>query len=47
MLEESGKIDYNKLKPVLFEMPTYSYLRTGEMIGKCTTLGKKFREENM
>ena len=47
VLEESGKIDYNKLKPVLFEMPTYSYLRTGEMIGKCTTLGKKFREENM
>ena len=31
---------------VLFEMPTYSYLRTGEMIGKCTTLGKKFLEEN-
>lgn len=46
MLNADGKVDYNKLKPVLFEMPTYSYLRTGEMIGKCTTLGKKFREEN-
>ena len=45
MLNEDGKVDYNKLKPVLFEMPTYSYLRTGEMIGKCTTFGKKFREE--
>lgn len=47
MLNEDGKVDYNKLKPVLFEMPTYSYLRTGEMIGKCTTFGKKFREENL
>ncbi len=47
MLNGDGKVDYNKLKPVLFEMPTYSYLRTGEMIGKCTTLGKKFREENL
>ena len=46
MLNADGKVDYNKLKPVLFEMPTYSYLRTGEMIGKCTTLGKKFLEEN-
>lgn len=47
MLNADGKVDYNKLKPVLFEMPTYSYLRTGDMIGKCTTLGKNFREENL
>lgn len=39
-LDENGKPDYNKLKPVLFEMPTYSYLRTGEMIGRCKTIGK-------
>ena len=43
-LNENGKVDYNKLKPVLFEMPTYSYLRTGEMIGKCTQPGKEYRE---
>lgn len=43
-LDENGKVDYNKLKPVLFEMPTYSYLRTGEMIGKCTQPGKEYRE---
>lgn len=43
MLNSEGKVDYNKLKPVLFEMPTYSYLRTGEVIGKCTTLGKKLK----
>lgn len=34
-LNESGKINYNTLKPVLFEFPTYEYLRTGDVIGKC------------
>lgn len=34
-LTETGKIDYRKLKPVLFEMPTYEYLITGGVIGKC------------
>lgn len=35
MLTRDGKLDYNVLKPVLFEFPTYSYLATGEMLGKC------------
>lgn len=39
-LNENGKIDYNVLKPVLFEFPTYSYLKTGEVIGKCLKLDK-------
>ena len=26
------------LKPVLFEMPTYEYLRTGDVIGKYMNL---------
>ena len=30
-----NKLDYHKLKPVLFEMPTYQYLLTGEVIGDC------------
>lgn len=30
-----GKINYNALKPVLFEFPTCSYLKTGELLGKC------------
>lgn len=34
-LNGAGKIDYHTLKPVLFEFPTYEYLRTGEVIGKC------------
>lgn len=32
------KIDYQVLKPVLFEFPTYEYLRTGEVVGKCLSL---------
>ena len=40
-LNEDGKIDYNKLKPVLFEFPTYEYLETGAVLGKCLS----FKEE--
>lgn len=40
VLNDAGKIDYRTLKPVLFEMPTYEYLSTGKVIGKCMTLGK-------
>ena len=40
ILNADGKIDYSILKPVLFEMPTYQYLHTGDVIGKCRTLGK-------
>ena len=35
VLDSDSKLDYTKLKPVLFEFPTYSYLATGEIIGKC------------
>ena len=34
-LDDAGKINYLTLKPVLFEFPTYQYLRTGTVIGKC------------
>lgn len=34
-LDEAGTINYNTLKPILFEFPTYEYLKTGEVIGKC------------
>ena len=40
VLNEAGKIDYHTLKPVLFEMPTYEYLRTGDVIGKCMNLAQ-------
>lgn len=41
VLDENGKISYQLLKPVLFEMPTYEYLVSGEVIGKCRSLGRK------
>lgn len=34
-LSESGKIDYHKFKPVLFEFPTYEYFVTGDKVGNC------------
>ena len=34
-LNEEEKINYHVLKPLLFEFPTYEYLRTGDVIGKC------------
>ena len=39
-LNEAGKIDYRSLKPVLFEFPTYEYLKTGEVLGKCLSFKK-------
>lgn len=41
VLDGNGKLDYAKLKPVLFEFPTYSYIATGEVIGKCLKLDKE------
>lgn len=40
VLDSEGKLDYTQLKPVLFEFPTYSYIATGEIIGKCLNLDK-------
>lgn len=34
-LDEKGKISYRAMKPVLFEFPTYEYLKTGDVLGKC------------
>ena len=41
ILNPAGKIDYGVFKPILFEMPGYTYLRTGETAAKCMTLGKE------
>ena len=41
VLDSKGKLDYARLKPVLFEFPCYSYLATGEIIGKCLNLDKQ------
>lgn len=41
ILDERGRPDYNRLKPVLFEFPTYSYVAAGEVIGKCLRLDRE------
>ena len=40
VLDADGKPDYTRLKPVLFDFTTYSYIATGEVIGKCLNLDK-------
>lgn len=40
ILNQAGKIDYSVFKPVLFEMPGYNYLRTGDIAAKCMTFGR-------
>lgn len=44
ILNEKGKIDYDFFKPILFEMPGYTYLKTGDTAAKCMTLGKEKTE---
>ena len=39
-VKELRKPDYRSLKPVLFEKPTYEYLRTGDVIGKCMSYAR-------
>lgn len=42
ILTASGdKPDYEKFKPVLFEMPNYTFLKTGESLGGCKSFMKK------
>lgn len=40
-LNEAGKIDYRRFKPVLFEFPTYEYFVTGEKVGDCARMNPK------
>jgi len=44
-LNEKGKIDYEKVSPVLFEFQNAQYLSTGKVIGKCWSYGKDFIDE--
>lgn len=45
-LNEKGKIDYTKFKPILFEFPNYTYKKTGETIGNCLNLKKEKDDKN-
>lgn len=43
VLNDKGKLDYHSLKPVLFEMPTYEFIKTGEVLGKCLSFADQFK----
>lgn len=43
-LNAEGKINYHTLKPVLFEFPTYEYLKTGDVLGKCLSFQKQDKQ---
>ena len=45
MLDEKGQINYERLKPVLFEMPTHKYLATGKVLGDAVKMGRTFKGE--
>lgn len=45
ILTSDGKIDYEKVNPILFEMPQRTYLTTGKVIAKCWNEGKKYIRE--
>ena len=40
VLTESGKIDFEKVHPILFEMQQTRYLRSGDAVGYCWNIGK-------
>ncbi len=44
-LNEKGKVDYEKMSPVLFEFQNAQYLSTGSVIGKCWSIGKDYVQE--
>lgn len=44
VLSADGKIDYEKARPVLFEMPNRQYLSVGKAVGKCWSIGMKYNK---
>ena len=38
-----GKIDYEKVNPILFEFQSAQYLSIGSVIGKCWSVGKNWK----
>ncbi|WP_455537746.1 flavin reductase family protein [Terrisporobacter sp.] len=43
-LNERGRVDYEKMSPVLFEFQNANYLSTGSVVGKCWVIGKDYKE---
>lgn len=45
MTDEKDKPDWDKIKPVLFEMPSYKYIATGNVLGDCAKIGRAYAEK--
>lgn len=45
ILDTNGKINYRMLKPILFEMPTYEYVKSGEVLGKCLDFASQYEKK--
>ncbi|TKG94122.1 flavin reductase family protein [Puteibacter caeruleilacunae] len=43
ILDERERIDFNKVKPLLFEMPGRSYYKVGKRVGNAWKDGEKFK----
>jgi flavin reductase (DIM6/NTAB) family NADH-FMN oxidoreductase RutF len=43
-LSENGKIDFEKIHPILFEMQQTRYLRSGDAAGRCWNIGKSLKK---
>lgn len=41
VLDADNKLDYTRLKPVLFDFPTYQYMATGEILGRALHLDQE------
>lgn len=42
ILDSKGNINYDILKPILFEMSTKSYYKLGDKVGECWKIGEDF-----
>jgi len=45
VLGENNKIDFNKVKPLLFEMPNRGYYKLGERVGDAWKEGNKYKNQ--
>lgn len=43
-LDEKGKIDYEKMSPILFDMQKMRYLNVGNEVAKCWNIGKQYNK---
>lgn len=41
-INEKNLVDFDKFKPVLFDNENWIYIKTGEVLGDCTSFGKKY-----